>query len=447
MQNKWPTVELNELSKEITVGFVGSMTHEYVDSGIPFLRSKNIDEHSLKWDDIRYVSPEFHTKLKKSALSPGDVAIVRTGKPGTTCVIPETLKEANCSDLVIVRVDEKRLNPHFLSYFMNSVAAGQQVNSHVVGAVQQHFNVGSAKKIQVPNPSITEQDRVVDVLKTLDDKIQLNRQTNQTLENMAQALFKSWFVNFDPVIDNALAAGNTIPEPLQLSATRRAEQRKALHEGDSFDKNAPAPLPEAIRQLFPSAFVFDAEMGWIPEGWEIGCLEDMLVLQRGFDLPKSKRTPGKYPLMVTSGQDGTHSEFKVKGPGVVTGRSGKLGEVMIVQDDFWPLNTTLWIKEYKNSNPYHAYHLLKTLGLEQYNSGSAVPTLNRNHVHNMRLLVPAKSVVDEYQNFTSDFFKKVRHNICGTEELVKLRDTLLPKLISGELRIPEAKQQTEAAVA
>ena len=103
-----------------------------------------------------------------------------------------------------------------------------------------------------------EQKAIAHILGTLDDKIELNRQMNATLEAMAQALFKSWFVDFDPVIDNALAAGNSIPEPLQAKAEVRAalgDQRK--------------PLPEAIQKQFPSRFVFSEEMGWIPEGWEV----------------------------------------------------------------------------------------------------------------------------------------------------------------------------------
>ena len=105
-------------------------------------------------------------------------------------------------------------------------------------------------------PPINEQEGIVEVLGTLDDKIELNRQMNATLEAMAQALFKSWFVNFDPVIDNALAAGNPIPDALQ----KRAEVRRAL--GDRRK-----PLPADIEQHFPDRFVFSEEMGWIPEGW------------------------------------------------------------------------------------------------------------------------------------------------------------------------------------
>jgi type I restriction enzyme, S subunit len=178
MSSDWPFIELGELVNEITVGFVGLMTHEYIDDGVPFFRSKNISEYEIEWNDIRYISQDFHRRLKKSALRPGDVVIVRTGKPGTTCVIPDSIDEANCSDIVIVRVNNDKLSAHYLSYFMNSVAS-HQVSSHLVGAVQQHFNVGSAKKIKIPLPTRDEQEEIVKILKSLDDKRKLNRQVKR----------------------------------------------------------------------------------------------------------------------------------------------------------------------------------------------------------------------------------------------------------------------------
>ena len=138
--------------------------------------------------------------------------------------------------------------------------------------------------LNYPVPKYDElRARIVTLLESIEEKTSLNRQTNQTLEKMAQTLFKSWFVDFDPVIDNALAAGNDIPEPLQA----RAEQRKALRDAfekqdtrvDSSEKKAPAPLPESIRQLFPDGFVFDAEMGWIPEGWDVAPLSSIATLK------------------------------------------------------------------------------------------------------------------------------------------------------------------------
>jgi type I restriction enzyme S subunit len=147
----WPMTCLKEVANEITVGFVGSMAKEYVKKGIPFFRSKNISTYKPNLDDLRYISPEFHAKIKKSILKPGDVVIVRTGKPGTTCVIPEEITEANCSDVVIVRVNGEKLSAYYFSYYMNSIGM-HHTNSHLVGAVQQHFNVSSAKKIEIPLP-------------------------------------------------------------------------------------------------------------------------------------------------------------------------------------------------------------------------------------------------------------------------------------------------------
>lgn len=200
MSSEWPIEELESISDEVTVGYVGSMASEYVESGIPFLRSLNIEPFGINQNDLKFISLEFHKRIRKSSLRPGDVAIVRTGKPGTCAVIPDWLADANCSDLVIVRCG-KKIRPHFLCYWINSVAS-HHIDSHLVGAVQQHFNVGAAKKMKVAAPPLHTQDQIIAILGSLDNRIALLRETNATLEAIAQALFKSWFVDFDPVRAN-----------------------------------------------------------------------------------------------------------------------------------------------------------------------------------------------------------------------------------------------------
>ncbi len=197
----WPVVPLDEIANEITVGFVGPMSTEYVVTGIPFLRSLNIDPYRINCADLKYISASFDSRISKSRLNPGDVVIVRTGKPGTAAVVPEWLTKANCSDLVIVRPGP-RLSAHFLVYFVNSVAQ-HHICAHSVGAVQQHFNVGSAKEMTIPLPTLSEQRAIARVLGVLDDKIELNRRMNHTLEALARSIFKSWFVDFDPVVSKA----------------------------------------------------------------------------------------------------------------------------------------------------------------------------------------------------------------------------------------------------
>ena len=412
MSFEWPLVSLEALADEVTVGFVGTMADQYVEAGVPFLRSLNIEPFAVKKTDLKCISPEFHAKLKKSALRPGDVAIVRTGKPGTCAVIPEWLGEANCSDLVLVRCGP-RLRPEFLSYWVNAAAANH-IAANLVGAVQQHFNVSAAKRMLVACPPLAVQDNLIELVASINDRITLLRETNATLEAIAQALFKSWFVDFDPV--------------------------RAKMEG-----RTPEGMDEATAALFPDGSE-TSELGEVPRGWRVGRLDDLLVLQRGFDLPAQDRTPGSYPIIAASGPAGTHTEAMVSGPGVVTGRSGVLGRVFLCLDNFWPLNTTLWVKEFKAASACYAYEVLRLLDFKSFNAGSAVPTLNRNHIHGLPYLIPTRECIQAYESVAMPLHQRVKQNELQAQTLSTLRDTLLPRLISGQLRLPEAQAATEAAL-
>ncbi|MCA8248055.1 restriction endonuclease subunit S [Burkholderia multivorans] len=123
--------------------------------------------------------------------------------------------------------------------------------------------------------------------------------------------------------------------------------------------------------------------------WRETTLGDVLTLQRGFDLPESQRRTGRYPVIASTGAVGTHDEAMVRGPGVVIGRSGSLGGGQFIEGDFWPLNTTLWVKDFKGNDPRFCYYLLKSLDLSHFNAGSGVPTLNRNHIHPLPIVAPA----------------------------------------------------------
>jgi type I restriction enzyme S subunit len=293
----------------------------------------------------------------------------------------------------------------FAYYFLKSLDF-KRFNS---GSAQPSLNRNFIHPIQVNIPPLDEQKAIAHILGTLDDKIELNQQMNRTLEAIARALFKSWFIDFDPV---------------------RAK----------LDGRQPAGMDAETAALFPAEFEDGGAIGKIPRGWKVGRLEDLIVLQRGFDLPKTARTPGKYPVLAASGPSGTHSEYKVKGPGVTTGRSGVLGNVFFVHEDFWPLNTSLWVKEFRHSRPIHAYHLLRGLNFEVFNAGSAVPTLNRNHVHGLPVIDAPLSVIEKFEEIVKPIFKQCRANEEQTVFISSLRDTLLPKLLSGEIRVKEAKK-------
>jgi type I restriction enzyme S subunit len=174
----WVDRQLASLCYEITVGHVGSMKTEYKEAGIPFLRSQNIRPFEVSMENVMFIDEVFHRVLKKSQLRPGDLAIVRTGYPGTAAVIPPELSDSNCSDLVIVR-PSKEVNPHFLAAFFNSAFGKQLVLGKIVGAAQKHFNVTAAKEVMLHVPPIPEQRTIIAMVDDL-------REETQRLESIYQ---------------------------------------------------------------------------------------------------------------------------------------------------------------------------------------------------------------------------------------------------------------------
>ena len=292
-------------------------------------------------------------------------------------------------------------DPLFLFYLLKQI----NLNNWRSGSGQPLINQSTLNSIEVRVPLQSEQRRIGEFVAALDDRISLLCETNATLEAIAQALFKSWFVDFDPV--------------------------RAKIEG-----RAPEGIDEATAVLFPDSFE-QSELGLVPKGWRVGKLEDLLVLQRGFDLPAADRVDGTYPIIAASGPAATHNVAMAKAPGVITGRSGVLGRVFLAMEDYWPLNTTLWVKEFRAASSCYAYELLKRLDFASFNAGSAVPTLNRNHVHSLPYLIPPREYVDAYELVANALHSKVRANQEQARTLANLRDTLLPRLISGQLRLSE----------
>jgi len=186
----WCWTTIDETAQRVTVGYVGPMRDQYVAKGVPFLRSQNVRANKFREDGLIYISPAFHQKIIKSVLTPGDVVVVRSGNVGTACVIPSTIKEANCSDLVIVQKPECVL-PEFLCFYLNSLAAAH-VEEGAVGVALTHFNTKSLATMPLALPPLAEQRRIVakvDELMTLCERLEASLATaDDTRRRLLEAL-------------------------------------------------------------------------------------------------------------------------------------------------------------------------------------------------------------------------------------------------------------------
>ena len=276
--------------------------------------------------------------------------------------------------------DFKGNDPKFIALLLSTLCFGSQ---NAAGAVPG-VNRNHLHAMEVCVPPLPIQRRIAGILSAYDDLIENSQRRIKILEEMARRLYREWFVYF----------------------------RFPGHEG---------------------CRMVESPLGEIPEGWEIGRLDEVLVLQRGFDLPKSDRLDGSVPIYAATGVTGFHDTAKVGPPGVVTGRSGSIGEVLYVQEDFWPLNTALWVKDFPRSEPLYAYYLLSSLDLQQFNSGAAVPTLNRNDIHGIQVLIPAQGLQQHFQYVAGSLLSQVRAHSLQIQNLRRTRDLLLPRLLSGQI--------------
>lgn len=358
--------------------------------------------------DFVFVSSAKAETLSQNTARSGDLVFTQRGTLGQVSIVPEGRFEKYIvsQSQMKITLDANKADVGFLYYLFSSPGQLEYIRNAAIQTGVPHTNLGILKRTPVAIPPLRDQQQIAAMLGALDDRITLLRETNATLEALAQALFKSWFVDFDPV--------------------------RAKMEG-----RAPEGMDEATAALFPDGFE-ESALGLVPKGWCIGELQDLLVLQRGFDLPSDDRVPGAFPIIAASGPSGTHESAMAKGPGVVTGRSGVLGKVFLELDDYWPLNTTLWVKEFKAATPCYAYEVLRCLDFGSFNAGSAVPTLNRNHIHGLKYLIPSRRCVEAYEFLALGFHERARLNSMQAQTISALRDTLLPRLISGQLRLPES---------
>ena len=248
---------------------------------------------------------------------------------------------------------------------------------------------------------VAEQRAIAHILGTLDDKIALNRRMNETLEAMARALFKDWFVDFGPT-------------------RAKAESRD------------PYLAPE-IWDMFPDKLDEDGK----PEGWEDGKVEDYLELAYGKSLPARSRRPGGVAVYGSGGITGFHDEAFIKGPAIIVGRKGTVGSLYWEDRPIFPIDTVFYVVP-KRAALSFCYQLLLSQPLAHMNTDAAVPGLNRNNVYRLEFPWSGSRLTNTFESFASPLWKKRTANLREIDTLSHSRDLLLPKLMSGEIRVGDA---------
>jgi type I restriction enzyme S subunit len=404
----WAWKKLTEIAR-LETGHTPSRRHpEWWNGDIPWIgiRDATANHGRTIFETNQHTNQAGIENSSARVLPAHTVCLSRTASVGYVVVMGCPM--ATSQDFVNWVCDSEHLDYRFLKYVL--LAERNAFLRFAHGTTHQTIYFPEVKAFHVCAPDVGAQSDIAEVLASLDDKIELNRQMARTLEAIVRAIFKAWFVDFEPV--KAKAAGAT-----------------------SF-----RGMPQAIFDQLPDRFT-DTELGPVPEGWEVETVGSQCNFNYGKALKAANRRTGFVPVYGSNGPVGHHDESLVSGPGIVVGRKGNPGTVTWVHSDFYPIDTTFYLTRISDESvslPYLRY-ALDELRLGSYGSDSAVPGLNRNMAYGLQLIVPDTKTEGEFRALFLLYQERIYSNERESRALAALRDALLPKLISGELRVTAAE--------
>ncbi|MBW3808337.1 restriction endonuclease subunit S [Aeromonas hydrophila] len=452
------------MSSNLLVGHLGGLLDvlDYVANGSFSALKENVEyrrnngyavlvrlvDHNANWQGERvYVDESAYCFLSKSALIPGDVVIANVGaNAGTVFRVPALDRPATLGpNAVLVRPKtdmSEKISKDYLYYYFVSPCGQAKLQSLITGSAQPKFNKTALRGLHVEFPSITAQQSIAEVMLAIDDRIALLRETNVTLEAIAQALFKSWFVDFDPV-----------------HARVRGEQ--------------PAGLAPEVAALFPDNFE-ESKLGMVPKGWSWSVLGNVCTdhggaiqtgpfgsqlhasdyVQEGTPVVMPKDISGRRVDGGTAARIGMAdverlSRHQLQIGDIVFSRRGDVEKHALIGEleQGWLCGTgCLLVRPGKNwSSPGFLSRLLDLQStkrwLTQHAVGATMPNLNTGILAAVPVLLPSREVLMEFEQLTHVLDTRISENNATIQTLANLRDTLLPRLISGQLRLPDAEQQ------
>jgi len=452
MGSDWAEYQLSDCMDAI-IDYRGK-TPKKTTQGIPLVTAKIIKNGQIQPITEYIAIDDYDTWMRRGIPLPGDVVLTTEAPLGEVAQL-DNRKIALAQRVITLRGKKNVLNNDFLKYLLLSRYVQHQLDGRATGTTVKGIKQSELRQVKLRLPTYNMQIGIAFILKSLDNKITLNNQINQTLEQMAQALFKSWFVDFDPVFDNALAAGNTIPDALQA----KAEQRKKIL-ADANTKR----LPADIQALFPSEFELTDEMGWVPKGWEVACFSNIadhvkvnkqVEAIKPTDLYVGLEHVDRNNLFLNRaglGNDVSSNKSEFLGGDVLFGKLRPYFHKVCIAPNDGICSTDILVFRAK------ATHLRSFMLLTAYSNafveyanlrstGTRMPRASAKDMLQYKIVKPTHNVYECFENQVRAYWQNGQLNTKQTKTLTTLRDTLLPKLISGELKIPEAEQQLQEALA
>jgi type I restriction enzyme S subunit len=443
MANEWKRVTIGEVAERVAMGPFGSSikVSTFVEKGIPVISGQHLRGSRLEDSEFNFVSEEHAGALKNANVFRGDVVFTHAGNIGQCAYIPATSKYSRyvlSQRQFYVRCDRSKVLPEFITCFFKSAEGRHALlaNASQTGVPSIARPVTYVRTIEIPLPNLAEQKAIAAALGALDDKIELNRRMNATLEAMVRALFKSWFVDFDPV---------------------RAK----------LDGRTPAALDPATAALFPDSFD-DSALGHIPKGWEVKTIEELAERVAmgpfGSDIKVSTFVPEGIPVVSGQHLRGTlldDSEFNfvsvehadrlkrsnVQCGDVIFTHAGSIGQVAYIPEasryDRYIVSQRQFYMRCNRAlvSPFYITSYFKTPEgqhrLLANTSSTGVPSISQpvTYLRQLKMVVPPPALLKVFDTTVGQIHLKMADNDHQSRTLATLRDTLLPKLLSGELAV------------
>ena len=377
----WPIVSLGSVVKFVSGGTPSKDDQRFWSGDIPWVSSAEMKQRWIS-DTQLHVSEDGAKAGSRRIPKNTVLAVVRGMSLAKEFRVSITKRDMTFNQDLKALLPSGRLNPVYLFYYLLSQNNAIRDSASEAAHGTKKLDMPVLEQWPIPIPPLATQKKIAAILSTYDDLIANNQRRITLLERMAEDIYREWFV----------------------------------------------------RLRFPGHEQVKVEKG-VPQGWIQRRFGEFCVLKRGYDLPDSAIEPGPYPVIASTSIKAHHKFFKTLPPVITTGRSGSLGDVLYVNAKAWPLNTALYVKDLCGNSPFLIFYTLKSMGLENFNAGAGVPSLNRNHLNGISMVVPPPAIQTAFDAKLSPIFKLKERLEKQVELLKATRDALLPRLISGKLAV------------